>query len=268
MRHLDDTIRRASGNTADGYMRMRTLIANAIVASMLPDGVVKGGNAIEMRFGSDVTRYTTDLDTAAMSDPDVYVAELAKRLAVGWEGFTGRVVRRKPAEPQGIPAEYIMRPYDVKLSYFGKPWCTVPLEVSFDEIGDAKDPDQTKLAEASEVLETLGFPGLGSVALMNLGYQVAQKLHGLSSSGDRVRDLIDLQLIANNSTIDLVRTNRICERLFAYRKRQSWPPEIIARNGWGELYVAQAKGLDVLPNLNEAVTWANDLIARIDSATD
>lgn len=26
----------------DGYLRMRTLIANAIVAQMLPDGVVKG----------------------------------------------------------------------------------------------------------------------------------------------------------------------------------------------------------------------------------
>lgn len=43
MRHLDDAIRRLSGNTPQGFMQARTVMANAIVASMLPDGVVKGG---------------------------------------------------------------------------------------------------------------------------------------------------------------------------------------------------------------------------------
>lgn len=143
MRHLDDAIRRASGGTADGYVRMRTLVANAIVAQMLPDGVVKGGSAVRMRFGSGATRYTTDLDTATASDPDEYAARLSDALAAGWEGFTGRVVRREPAAPPGIPGEYVMRPYDVKLSYLGRPWCTVPLEVGFDEIGDAERADVT-----------------------------------------------------------------------------------------------------------------------------
>ena len=126
MRHLDDAIRRASGGTADGYVRMRTLVTNAIVAQMLPDGVVKGGSAVRMRFGSGATRYTTDLNTATASDPDEYAARLSEALAAGWEGFTGRVVRREPAAPPGIPGEYVMRPFDVKLSYLGKPWCTVP----------------------------------------------------------------------------------------------------------------------------------------------
>ena len=51
MRHLDDAIRRLSGNTPQGFMQARTVMANAIVASMLPDGVVKGGSALKMRFG-------------------------------------------------------------------------------------------------------------------------------------------------------------------------------------------------------------------------
>jgi hypothetical protein len=42
MRHLDDAIRRASGGPADGYVRMRTLVANTIVAQMLPDGGREG----------------------------------------------------------------------------------------------------------------------------------------------------------------------------------------------------------------------------------
>ena len=32
-------------------MQARTVMANAIVASMLPDGVVKGSSALKMRFG-------------------------------------------------------------------------------------------------------------------------------------------------------------------------------------------------------------------------
>lgn len=36
MRHLDDAIRRLSGNTPQGFMQARTVMANAIVASMLP----------------------------------------------------------------------------------------------------------------------------------------------------------------------------------------------------------------------------------------
>jgi hypothetical protein len=224
MRHLDDAIRRASGGTADGYVRMRTLVANAIVAQMLPDGVVKGGSAVRMRFGSGATRYTTDLDTATASDPDEYAARLSDALAAGWEGFTGRVVRREPATPPDIPGEYVMRPFDVKLSYLGKPWCTVPLEVGFDEIGDAERADATSQAEASDALGRLGFPAVGDVALMDLCYQVAQKLHGLTSGGDRVRDLVDLQLIMSNADVDLARTRIICARLFATGRRRNGRP--------------------------------------------
>ena len=46
MRHLDDAIRRSCGGAAQDYMRLRTRMANAIVAQMLPDGVVKGGSSI------------------------------------------------------------------------------------------------------------------------------------------------------------------------------------------------------------------------------
>ena len=43
-----DAVIAATCATADGYVRMRTLVANAIVAQMLPDGVVKGGSAVRM----------------------------------------------------------------------------------------------------------------------------------------------------------------------------------------------------------------------------
>ena len=36
--------------------------------------------------------------------------------------------------------------------------------------------------------------------------------------------------------------------------------------GWDSLYSSQAEGLNVLPTVDDAVAWANDLIAKIDSA--
>lgn len=36
--------------------------------------------------------------------------------------------------------------------------------------------------------------------------------------------------------------------------------------GWDSLYFSQAEGLNVLPTVDDAVAWANDLIAKIDSA--
>lgn len=57
MRHLDDAIRRLCGGAPQDFVRARTVMANAIVASMLPDGVVKGGSALKMRFGEENTRF-------------------------------------------------------------------------------------------------------------------------------------------------------------------------------------------------------------------
>ena len=151
MRHLDDAIRRLCGGAPQDFVRARTVMANAIVASMLPDGVVKGGSALKMRFGEESTRFTTDLDTATATDPAAYAAQLDSRLRSGWEGFSGRVVERDPASPDEIPEQYVMQPYDVKLDYLGKPWCTVPLEVGHNEIGDADAADWAELTDAGSI---------------------------------------------------------------------------------------------------------------------
>lgn len=266
MRHLDDAIRRECGGDQGAYVRLRTLMANAVVAQMLPDGVVKGGSAIKMRYGNAQTRFTTDLDTATASEPSAYAEALGEALSRGWEGFTGRVVPREPAHPRDVREEYVMMPFDVRLSYLGKPWCTVPLEVGHNEIGDADEADWTELDDAAEVFGRLGFPAPGRAPLMPLEHQVAQKLHAVTGAGDRVRDLIDLQVMFANSDVDLAATRRTCERLFAYRKAQDWPPTVSAREGWEEQYRSLAGGLRVRQNVGEAVEWANGIIGRIASA--
>ncbi len=264
MRHLDDAIRRLSGNAPQAFVQARTVLANAIVASMLPDGVIKGGSALKMRFGDAATRFTTDLDTATATDPAVYAARLDANLGVGWEGFSGRVVAREQASPNGVPEQYIMQPYDVKLDYLGKPWCTVPLEVGHNEIGDADAADWAELADAAGLFEAMGFPSPGRAPLMPLDHQIAQKLHAASGPGDRARDLIDLQLIIGRAEIDFAAAKSTCERLFSYRRAQAWPPTVTKREGWDELYAQLAEGLSVIQNIDGAIRWANELIAEID----
>ena len=82
----------------------------------------------------------------------------------------------------------------------------------------------------------------------------------------RAHDLIDLQLIVRSADVDLVKTRIACERLFKYRKCQMWPPKVVKMDGWSEIYDAQKLSLTVLPTVDDAITWANELIAKIESA--
>lgn len=265
-RNLDLAIERAFGR-GRAYTRARAIIANVIVGQMLPDGAVKGGSSIKLRLGDDVTRYTTDLDVARKSNLDAYVAKLESSLAKGWDGFTGRVVAREPASPKDIPSAYVMQPFDVKLDYNGKSWVTVELEVGHDEIGDADEPEPILPAFVVEMFEEIGLPAPDPVPLMPVTHQIAQKLHGLSEPGShRAHDLIDLQLIVNGCAVDWSATRMTCERLFAYRRKQEWPPTIIRGDDWDELYHEQSGGLDVIDDIDEAVAWGNGLVGRISGA--
>ncbi len=102
---------------------------------------------------------------------------------------------------------------------------------------------------------------------MKCEYQVAQKLHGLTEQNSRrAHDLIDLQLTVERTPIDLAETRRICERLFAFRRLQTWPPKITIGQEWESLYrTANAKG-GANRSLAEAIEWANELIAQIVSS--
>lgn len=265
-RNLDEAIRRVAGPDA-GYVKAKTIVANAIVGQMLPEGVVKGGSALKLRFGDAGTRFTTDLDVARRNDLDSFVGELDERLAQGWHGFTGKLVKRRPAQPEGVPPRYVMQPYDIKLSYMGKSWLTVSLEIGHDEIGDADEAEMGLAEDVAELFASIGLPEPGPVPLMPLHHQIAQKLHGLTEDGSRrAHDLIDLQIIARGGGVDLAKTRETCERLFAYRRAQGWPSPIVKNDGWEGLYSAQAEGLDVLQNVDDAVEWANGLIDDIASA--
>ena len=102
---------------------------------------------------------------------------------------------------------------------------------------------------------------------MPLAHQVAQKLHGVTDpSSDRAHDLIDLQLIYTHGEVNAQEVHRIAVRLFANRHRQPWPTKLSKKPNWDELYLDAKGNLPVLPTVDEAIAWANELIERIDKA--
>lgn len=264
-RNLDIAIDRIFG-ADNNQLQIRTLIANTIVGQLLPNGVVKGGCSLKLRYGDNVTRFTRDLDMVRADDLRIFIEQLDIALRKGWNGFTGRIVQKEPAQPEGVPGEYVMQPFEIKLEYNGKSWLTVPLEVGHDEIGDTETYDYYISPEIVTKFEQLGFPHPSPIPLLKLEYQIAQKLHALSFIGsERAHDLIDLQVIAQNEKIDYLKAKSACERLFAYRKQPSWPPVISGSDKWNSLYKNQIGKLHVIKDINEAINWANNLVSTINA---
>jgi len=262
-RNLDIAINKIQ-ETSQNPIQLRTILANTIVGQLIPNGAVKGGCALKLRYGDKSTRFTRDFDTVRATELDEFISELEIRLSEGWQDFTGRIIRKEPAKPKNVPGEYMMQPFEIKLDYKGKSWVTVPLEIGHDEIGDAINPDLYISDDIVSIFVQLGFEAPSPIALIPLHHQIAQKLHALSTTNsERAHDLIDLQIIMQNEKIDFALVKNASIRLFNYRKMQTWPPIITKGANWDTLYDAQRYGLAVASTVDEAVIWVNDLIRMI-----
>ena len=252
-------------------VRLSRALANVVIGQMLPDDVVKGGSSLMFRYGTALTRYTRDVDMARTIEHDDYIARLKRHLADGWNGFSAELVAVEPPSPKGVPVVYVMKPYDAKIKYLGRPWQTVRIEIGHNEIGDADEYEESLPEELADAFEKMQFPRPSPLRVMKLSYQIAQKLHAASEDGSsRAHDLIDLQLIWRHSNLDCRDVKEKCIRLFDYRKRQAWPPKIAKGVGWDEIYNAAIETIEdkegVLDSVDAAVTWVNGLIDTIQSS--
>lgn len=265
VRSLDQRIRNLEGD--DGLaQRRRISMALVVVGQMLPGGAVKGGSAMALRYGRD-TRFTRDLDAARVQTLGRFRSDFEESLVEGWAGFTGRLIEKAAPRPPAVPTAYVMQPFEVKLGYRGRAWCTVKFELGHNEIGDADEPEFHLAEDLAELFTEVGLEAPKPVPVMRPDHQVAQKLHAVSSDGnERARDLADLQLLEKRESLDLEQIAETCVRLFDYRRQQAWPPAIVADERWDTLYAEAAEGLDVLPSVEEAVVWANDFVQRIAAA--
>lgn len=196
----------------------------------------------------------------------------ADRLADGWGGFTGRLVELDPAEPEGVPGDYVMWPFRLVPSYRGSEWKTrVTFELGHDEIGSTANSELVMSDQMRAIFAQIGLSDPQPVPVLPVPHQVAQKLHactglGRDGTNERAHDLVDLQLLDHDPGIDTTQAAPVARRLFAARQSHAWPPTVQVHPRWEELYAEAAEGLGVLPTEHDAVVWANDLITRIDAA--
>ena len=156
-----------------------------------------------------------------------------------------------------------MQPFEIRLDYRGRSWCSVKFELGHNEIGDADEPDHILAPDLAALITDVGLPAPRPVPVMRADHQIAQKLHAVSEPGSqRARDLVDLQILGRE-VLDLTHVATTCVRLFEYRKRQPWPPTIVTGTDWATLYAEAADGLDVLSTVDRAILWTNDLVNRI-----
>lgn len=264
VRSLEQRIRNLEGSE-ELAIRRRVGMALVVVGQMLPEGAIKGGSAMALRYGRG-TRFTQDLDAARVQPLARFRSDFEDLLAAGWAGFTGRLIERAAPRPTGVPTAYVMQPFDVKLDYRGRAWCTVKFELGHNEIGDADEPEYQLADGLVQLFTEVGLEAPKPVRVMRADHQIAQKLHAVSEPGsERSRDLVDLQLLDKGEDLDLAQVKATCVRLFAYRRQQIWPPTIETGAGWDTLYEAAVEDIDVLPDVGAAVAWVNEFVQRIEA---
>jgi hypothetical protein len=176
---LDQRIRNVEGDE-NLALRRRIGMALVVVGQMLPEGAIKGGSAMALRYGRG-TRFTQDLDAARVQPLARFRADFEESLVAGWAGFTGRLVERAAPRPAAVPSAYVMQPFDVRLAYEGGAWCTVKFELGHNELGDADDPEHYLAEDLGRLFTDVGLEPPQPVPVMRADHQVAQNLHALSS---------------------------------------------------------------------------------------
>jgi hypothetical protein len=161
-----------------------------------------------------------------------------------------------------------------KLRYEGKPFASVPIELSAVEAGSAERHDKI----VSTALTLVGLPESDAVPCMTLPWQVAQKVHACTDgpeplrTNDRAHDLVDLQLLeALLPSEQLADTRAACIAVFQARAKHPWPPRVVAHPHWGPIYVRALEGLEELglaPTVTEAVERVQAFADRIDGGSD
>ena len=113
------------------------------------------------------------------------------------------------------------------------------------------------LRPGDNILSPVGKPYDTLLEAIGIEGSAAGSLHEFGIGYDQIE-------LTENGEIDLGLTAALCRKLFKYRKVHAWPPTVLKGEMWEQTYADQKRDLDVLPTVDEAIAWANDLIAKLD----
>jgi len=197
------------------------LLERARDLGVIPMYMAKGGMALELRFGMRA-RASGDLDIGIVAGGKPLLDVLDRVLKVGFSDFTfGR------ADGPDLLENVQTYRVNVKVAYRGRSFGTLSVDLNEATYETATTTQRTGL------LMAVGLPGPLNVHLLDLHWQIAQKLHGatepsrLGYTNRRHRDLLDVLMIQADPTVslDLGRLREIVIAEFARRPHHKrWPP--------------------------------------------
>ena len=274
LRALRDRLTQAAKREGVVFGRLQQHVAVLVVGQFMtaltneqgePLLLVKGGTSLELRRGIPGSRTSKDLDAVRRADIYNVHDRMADAGAAGWEGFTAVFTPPVPFEVPGQATS--SHRFTAKLRYRGKPFASVPIELSAVEAGNAERHDKV----ASEALTLVGLPTTDAVPCMTLPWQVAQKIHASTDepepprTNDRAHDLVDLQLLeALVADEQLAETRMACIAVFEARTKHAWPPGVVAQPHWGPIYLRALEGLEDLGLASTAEQAAERVQAFVD----
>ncbi len=235
-RALEDRIRSRSLGGGTPIVRLRMLVGFDRLLARLretsPEAwVLKGGFALQLRFGASA-RTTKDLDLLLLesSTPAWDLLRLAAAKDLGdWFGFEVGRTQREPME-DSLGGER----YPVHSLMDGRTFENFHVDIG---VGDP-------IVEAPEILHTpdlLAFADIDPVPFpaYPLTQQLAEKLHAYTrplggAENTRVRDFVDMLLIASMSTIDGNSLSAAIRATFVARFTHPLPGQLPAPpSAWG-----------------------------------
>lgn len=273
--------------------RARLMLCTLIVSQMLPDAVaIKGDMGVKLRMGERGTRATADLDVSTRQRGEAFEEGFRTRLEKGWGAvpasrgaqrkdpdaldrvaFTATLKLGRLHDPGLAQPTYVMHPYRVTLSFLGREWAGLDVEVSDPEIEPYAHTRRDVDGQLIELSARFGFGELQPVELIDLGYQIAQKIHAVTDLGYvRAHDLVDLQLLWDAGPV-LPAVREFCVRTFDFRRAQAWPPlPLRPMEGWSIAYDEARRETEVdgstpvLEDIASAREWLEQVITSIEVA--
>jgi hypothetical protein len=268
--------------------RLGWLVAATVVSAALQRAVdgygaplflLKGGTMLQYRLPG-MSRATRDVDGLIRGDIDAFLVALDEAFGEPWGPLT---LVRGEVEVIDVPYRLVKpRRFDVLVLLGGVTWRRIEVEVSPDEGGAGKTPEQIPPPS----LAGFGLPTPDRLASLSMRYQIAQKVHAATAPhdppafvNDRARDVVDLLLLrdlidaAGQPTLAEVRA--AIEDVFTSRAREAkatgglahtWPTRVSAYRQWATSFAKAAESAGLTVTMTEAVAEVNAWLEQIERA--
>jgi hypothetical protein len=232
------------------FLALCGVLERAIEEGVIRDYYIKGGVALELRFG-DRARATKDVDIGLEGDRFVRLRALDAAIALGFDRFG---FRRK-GTPYTLEQVDTVR-IEIAITHKGRSFQT--LDVDLGPAGELHDLVQPEIRGLNE----LGLPVTSPVRCLTLAVQVAQKIHAATNprivndpKQNRARDILDVLLVELLGQLDVSAVSEASMRIFKERNEHTWPPSMpVYPRDWKERLV------DMASNLGYPLTDADQMI--------